>query len=575
MGEDWVKQAPRVLGRYAIYEPIAAGAMATVHYGRLLGPVGFSRTVAIKRLHPQYAQDPEFVTMFLDEARMAGRIRHANVVATLDVVAASNEIFLVMDYVHGESLAQILRELYARGEKVPLGIALRIASDALQGLHAAHEATDESGMPLNMIHRDVSPQNILLGVDGVARLVDFGVAKASGRAHATRDGDIKGKLSYMPPEQLQGLPISRQADIHALAVVAWEMIAGRRLFKSETATEIAAAVMKHVVPPLSQFVPGIPLAVDGVIRKGLSAMTQKRYATAREMSIALEKCGGIAPTMEVADWVQSQMKETLAERNKRVSSIERDPGGTPEVGSKDPSTGSAKAWVKRLSSPDHSDAAAESTAIAQAEAERAALSTAPPPPLPAAEAGSHDAPPAVAGVVAREPTPSAEPNPIDAREPSSPARAADATRETSEPVDLPLGLPRSPPPAALWAAGVACIALVGGTLWAFAARRPSPSAALAASQSVVVSAAVEPTVSAGAPSSVPTASSAEPAAPADSAAEMEFPANPVAPRTPKGTSPASGARHGTAPPRGAKSGCNPPFKVDAQGVRVPKRECFP
>src|SRR5262245_3092434 len=178
----------RVVGRYALYGEIASGGMATVHFERLLGPVGFSRTVAIKRLHPQFAKDPEFVSMFLDEARLAARIRHPNVVATLDVVATKGELFLVMEYVQGESLSRLARAVMARGENLPPRIVASIMCGVLHGLHAAHEARDQRGEPLGIVHRDVSPQNVLVGIDGTARVVDFGVAKASGRHQSTRKG---------------------------------------------------------------------------------------------------------------------------------------------------------------------------------------------------------------------------------------------------------------------------------------------------------------------------------------------------------------------------------------------------
>src|SRR5262245_60206940 len=172
----------RIIGRYALHDAIASGGMATVHLGKLLGAVGFARTVAIKRLHAQFAKDPDFVAMFLDEARIAGRIRHPNVVPILDFVQDDGELLLVMEYVHGESLARLARSWRtSTGQGVPVPIALSIMSAALYGLHAAHEATDERGAPLDIVHRDVSPQNILVSHDGVARVVDFGVAKAAGR----------------------------------------------------------------------------------------------------------------------------------------------------------------------------------------------------------------------------------------------------------------------------------------------------------------------------------------------------------------------------------------------------------
>jgi len=190
------------IGRYVLFDELAAGGMATVHLGRLLGPVGFSRTVAIKRLHSQFSKDPEFVASFLDEARIAARIRHPNVVPTLDVVATADELFLVMEYVKGEALSTLVTLARKDSAGMPIPVCLAIVVNALSGLHAAHVATNEAGEPLGIIHRDVSPQNFLVGVDGVARVLDFGIAKAAGRAQQTRDGILKGKLSYMPPEQL-------------------------------------------------------------------------------------------------------------------------------------------------------------------------------------------------------------------------------------------------------------------------------------------------------------------------------------------------------------------------------------
>jgi eukaryotic-like serine/threonine-protein kinase len=359
-----LRKEPRILGRYAIYDAIASGGMATVYYGRLLGPVGFSRTVAVKRLHPQFAQDPEFVTMFLDEARLAGRIRHPNVVATLDVVANANEIFLVMDYVHGESLARIIREITSRGERVPLPIALRIASDVLLGLHAAHEARDERGIALNIVHRDISPQNILLGVDGTARLVDFGVAKATGQGQTTREGQLKGKLGYMAPEQLRGGKVTRQTDIHAFGIVFWEMLAGHRLFVGENEADTLGRVIHHAIPAVNEIVPGLPAEVDAVIQRGMSVSLEARYATARDMCIALDTCGTMASSMQVADWVQTQAHGLLELRTQVVNLIERseDPSGPASVVGLEPGT-SVTDWVKRASTPDLSSLAKDAETL--------------------------------------------------------------------------------------------------------------------------------------------------------------------------------------------------------------------
>ncbi len=370
-----------MLGRYAIYDAIASGGMAT-----LLGPVGFSRTVAIKRLHPQFAQDPQFVTMFLDEARLAARIRHPNVVSTLDVVASGSEIFLVMEYVHGESLSRIQREVALREESVPLPIALRIASDTLQGLHAAHEARDEHGTPLDIVHRDISPQNILLGIDGIARLVDFGVAKASGQGATTREGHIKGKLGYMSPEQLRGHRLTRQSDVHGVAIVLWETLAGRRLFLGATEADTVAKVVAHEIPPASKYAKGLPHEVDVVLRRGLSESLEDRYKSARDMCIALESCGPMASTMEVADWVEAQVHDLIERRSQVVSAIESSQHDLLAVNADaakraPPGQGSAKEWVEKLAAPDVSDVPT-----------RAAESL---PELPAADSVSRKSVPAV------------------------------------------------------------------------------------------------------------------------------------------------------------------------------------
>ena len=223
----------RLIGRYALFGEIASGGMATVHFGRLLGPVGFARTVAVKRLHPQFARDPEFVSMFLDEARVAARIQHPNVVATIDVVALEGELFLVMEYVLGETFSKLLRSARNRGQRVPLRVVTALLAGSLHGLHAAHEAKNEHGEPLGIVHRDVSPQNVIVGIDGVARVLDFGVAKAVGRLQSTREGQLKGKLSYMAPEQIRSGQVDRRTDIYAASIMLWEALVGKRLYDGE------------------------------------------------------------------------------------------------------------------------------------------------------------------------------------------------------------------------------------------------------------------------------------------------------------------------------------------------------
>jgi serine/threonine-protein kinase len=312
----------RVLGRYALYDEIAAGGMATVHIGRLLGPVGFSRTVAIKRLHAQFAKDPEFVSMFLDEARIAARIRHPNVIGTLDVVAIEGELFLVMEYVPGDSFARLWRAARETGQPIPLPIVSAVLVGVLEGLHAAHEATNDRGEPLGIVHRDISPHNVIVGTDGIARVLDFGVAKAAGRLQTTREGQLKGKISYMAPEQVQGT-VDRTTDIYAASVILWEALTGRRLFFAENEARTLANVLYPRVEQPSRHARGIPPRLDAVVLRGLDPNPAGRFPTAREMARALQLAVPPAPACDVGDWVQSTAGATLSMRARRVATIER------------------------------------------------------------------------------------------------------------------------------------------------------------------------------------------------------------------------------------------------------------
>ena len=318
--EPQKEERVRVLGRYAMYDAIASGGMATVHYGRLLGPVGFSRTVALKRLHAHFARDPEFVAMFIDEARLAARIRHPNVVQTVDVVAADGELLLVMDYVQGESLSRLVRASRA-GSGIPVRVAAAIVCGALHGLHAAHEATDEQGAPLGLVHRDVSPQNILIGADGIARVLDFGVAKAAGRVQTTGQGRVKGKIGYMAPEQINGMA-TRQTDVFAASVVLWEALTGKRLFAGDDLRRVLSRILSEEIVPPTSLAPHLPPGIDAVVLRGLERDPHKRYATAREMALEVEACLGLASPVQVGAWVESLAHVALAQRAATLAEIE-------------------------------------------------------------------------------------------------------------------------------------------------------------------------------------------------------------------------------------------------------------
>jgi eukaryotic-like serine/threonine-protein kinase len=309
--------------RYALYDEIATGGMASVYFGRFQGAAGFSRVVAVKKLHPQYARDPEFATMILDEARMASRVRHPNVVPTLDVIQDGQELLLIMEYVEGEALSRLLDVANDAGETVPIEVAVAIVAGMLHGLHAAHEATAPDGEPLELVHRDVSPQNVLVGVDGVPRLLDFGVAKAVGRSRVTRGGELRGKLQYMAPEQLRGDPVTRRADIWGAAVVAWEVLTGQMLFGGNAPASVYGQVLSGKITPPSAFDAAIPPEIDRIVLRGLCRGPDGRFETARAMAMALEDCVRPATAAEVGVWVRRLAARTLAERAVRLADIER------------------------------------------------------------------------------------------------------------------------------------------------------------------------------------------------------------------------------------------------------------
>ncbi|MBW2525214.1 MAG: serine/threonine protein kinase, partial [Deltaproteobacteria bacterium] len=318
------------LGRYALHAEIASGGMATVYLGRLQGPVGFSKVVAIKRMHPHIAHDPDFAVMFMDEAALAARIQHPNVVATLDVVSQDGELFIVMEYVKGPSLAALLRDGKKR-IKTPLDITLGMMTGVLAGLHAAHEATSESGAALNIVHRDVSPQNVLVGLDGLPKILDFGVAKAAVRAGVTRNDQVKGKLCYMSPEQMSGRVVDRRADLFAAAAVVWEMLAGRRLFRGDDAGALVAQILSGQVPPLGEFRDDVPPAVEEVIRRALKPNPAQRYDTAQAFADALEAAAPkLATPRALGSWVKRRAADLIEQREELISSMRSSPQPAPE-----------------------------------------------------------------------------------------------------------------------------------------------------------------------------------------------------------------------------------------------------
>ena len=316
-------RSPRVVGRYALYSEIAAGGMAAVYFGRLLGPAGFQRTVAVKQLHPQFSRDADFVAQFLDEARITARISHGNVVQTLDIIADDQQLLIVMEYVHGETLARMLRSAQEQHYRLPVGVALAIAHGMLHGLHAAHETRDDRGQRLGIVHRDVSPQNVMVGCDGVVRVLDFGIAKAASRAQVTRQGHIKGKLSYMAPEQARARGVDRRADVYAAGIVLWETLTGQRLFWAENQVGILNQVLHMPVPPPSSRRRDVPPEIDAIVLKALDRDPERRFMAASDFALALEAAGELANPREVGSEVERLCGADLAARAAVANEISR------------------------------------------------------------------------------------------------------------------------------------------------------------------------------------------------------------------------------------------------------------
>ncbi len=276
-----------VLGGYRILARLRAGAMGVLYLGRREGPAEFSRPVAIKVIHEHLAQNARFRRMFIDEARLSARIDHPNVVRVEEFGDADGRTYLVMEYVNGVSLAQAIGVLHAAG-RMPIEQAVAIAIAVAGGLHGAHEATDEAGVPLGIVHRDVSPHNVLVSYTGSVRVIDFGIAKARQVGGQTQTGSLRGKLAYMPPEQARSArTVDRRADLYSLGLVLWEMLTFRRVFDATTDVALMNQIRSPVIVPPSALAPSVPRALDELVLRTLAADPGARPQTGLELQRAL------------------------------------------------------------------------------------------------------------------------------------------------------------------------------------------------------------------------------------------------------------------------------------------------
>ncbi len=318
---------PPRIGRYDLLLPIASGGMATVYLATTRGPMGFEAEVALKLTHPHLAESPEFAADLLEEAKLAVRIRHRNVAAVIDADVDPLGVYLVMEYVEGDTLSGLVKST----PLMPKKMALRVLIDALAGLHAAHELQGEHGEKLNVVHRDFTPHNILVGTDGVARLTDFGIAKAATRLGHTRTGLVKGKIGYMSPEQAKGAPLDRRCDVWAAGVIAWELLAGQRLYSGDDDVSTLLKVVTEDPPRLRTIDASIPAEIDEAVASALDRNLETRcpsaVAFARRLGAACRPHVGIAETEEVAEWIAfvvgprlEARREDARERRAKIAS---------------------------------------------------------------------------------------------------------------------------------------------------------------------------------------------------------------------------------------------------------------
>ncbi len=462
----------RRLGRYEVLTMLASGGMATVYVARAQGVAGFERLVAVKVLHPHLAHDEEFISMFLDEARLAARIRHPNAVGTLDISDTQGDgYFLVMEYVEGDHFGSLMRSAAKGGERLPVAVVTRIVMDALAGLNAAHRLTGANGEPLDLVHRDVSPHNILVGNDGVARITDFGVAKAQVRLSSTRDGQFKGKLSYMAPEQAAAGTADQRSDLFSMGIVLWEALTGRRLFRGENNADVLNKILNPEVPPPSTFDPALA-PFDALAARALAREPDERFQTAEDFLEAIEDAaaplGGAATPRAVAREVKRWLGDKITQEHAAIRDAmdalgrsELTPGVLPRpmeggsqpshpqqslvrpVGADDATLGAKPSTVMQLPEPRRSNVgvmiAAAVVAVfllaggiaafvivgGEPEPTPATAEPTPPPPAPEPAAPAVADPPPAQQVAAPEPTP---PPPAEAS-PPPPSTEPAAPRE--------------------------------------------------------------------------------------------------------------------------------------------------
>jgi serine/threonine-protein kinase len=512
------------------------------------------------------------------------------------VVAVTGELFLVMEYVEGDSLSHLIRFTRRAGEFIPPPIAGSIICNMLYGLHAAHVASDDRGSALHIVHRDVSPQNILIGIDGITRVADFGVAKASRRLMETEAGRMKGKFSYMAPESVRRDVIDHRADVFCAGTCAWEALTGRHLFRAEDPGRVIVKLLEMPIEPPSKLVPGIPEEVDAIVLRALERDPDKRFQTAREMAIALEDALPPAIPRKVGEWALRHVGAILEARNARLAKLQPESGGEIELAQIAQQVSNSVAPPPVVSPPKPLEVQSASfpgepsLAVDAASADGAIESEVAPPATPAQ---------AVEAAAGDEPEPISRPEPVPVLEAAAPVHAGSeqhtpisqmsgllSASYTEPPPDPARRVARALPLPLLLGGAAASVAVLGVVLVMLLSSGPSdaihaPAAQPAASTGAPVAGSrVEPEVKpveAPEPEPLPAAEPEPEAEPTPSpAAEKTPPAPkketaPAAPAKPVATAPAKPAAAPARPPAGA--GCNPPYVIE-NGIKKFKRHCL-
>ena len=331
--------AKPVFGKYEKIRRLAQGGMGDVFLARQTGPVGFDRLVILKSLKDDLAKEETFIEQFLDEARVAATLNHPNIVGIYDVGEWEGAYYIAMEYIAGEDLSRLWYAAAKKGVGLPFQVSVRIVHDACLALDHAHHASDLEGRPLHIVHRDVSPQNIMVRGDGVTKLVDFGIAKAANRVTRTRAGTVKGKLQYMSPEQVRGEPLDGRSDQFSLGVVLWEMCTGKRLFKADSELETLNKILQHPIPAPSSTVGGFPAELEGVILRMLQRDRDKRYRrcadVARDLKAYLDRAQQSGGEVPVADFVESILGDALKARTRDLTPERAEPADNPAPGAEE------------------------------------------------------------------------------------------------------------------------------------------------------------------------------------------------------------------------------------------------